>query len=60
MLVLKRKIGETVQITSEIEVRVLAVHGSTVRLGFIAPPEVRIWRKESGEGPEDVPREPAA
>ena len=46
MLVLKRKIGETVMIGDEIEVRVLGVEGEYVKLGFAAPKNVQIMRKE--------------
>lgn len=46
MLVLKRKIGETVMIGDEIEVRVLGIEGEYVKLGFVAPKNVQIMRKE--------------
>jgi carbon storage regulator len=46
MLVLTRKSGESVVISQELEVRVLAVHGSRVKLGFSGPPEIAIQRGE--------------
>ena len=46
MLVLRRKIGETVMLGDSIEVQVLAVEGDTVKLGFVAPRSVQILRKE--------------
>lgn len=46
MLVLKRKVGETIMIGDQIEVQVLAVEGETVKLGFTAPTHVQILRKE--------------
>ena len=46
MLVLSRKKGERIRIGPAIEVVVLAVHGSQVRLGFAGPPDVRILREE--------------
>ncbi len=46
MLVLSRKNGESVWISHGIEVKVLAIRGSTVKLGFSAPPEVLIRREE--------------
>lgn len=46
MLVLKRKIGETVMIGDEIEVRVLGVEGEYVKIGFSAPKNIQIMRKE--------------
>ncbi|HZR81228.1 MAG TPA: carbon storage regulator CsrA [Candidatus Binatia bacterium] len=46
MLVLTRKIGETIRIGDEITVRVLGVRGGQVSLGFVAPANVRIFREE--------------
>jgi carbon storage regulator len=46
MLVLNRRIGETVIIADDISVTVLAVKGSQVRLGLTAPPTVPIHREE--------------
>ena len=46
MLVLRRKRGETVRIGHDVEVTVLAIHGSSVRLGFRGPPDVPIHREE--------------
>ncbi len=46
MLVLSRKIGEQVVIGEAIEVVVLAIRGSHVKLGLTAPPAVPIHRRE--------------
>lgn len=50
MLILARKLDESLIIGDGIEVKVVAVQGTgdqaTVRLGVVAPQEVRIWRKE--------------
>mgnify|MGYP001156652767 CR=1 FL=1 len=46
MLVLRRKTGESVMIGDGIEVQVLGVEGDTVKLGFSAPPDIQIFRKE--------------
>lgn len=47
MLVLARGVGETVELCDGvIEVTVLSVQGSIVRLGFKAPREIPILRKE--------------
>ncbi|MBI3768961.1 MAG: carbon storage regulator CsrA [Deltaproteobacteria bacterium] len=46
MLVLTRKIGETIRIGDEVRVQVLAIRGGQVRLGLTAPPQVRIFREE--------------
>ena len=46
MLILTRRVGETIKIGSEIEVTVLEVRGRQVRIGIAAPDEVIILRKE--------------
>ncbi len=46
MLVLTRKIGETIVIADNIRVTVVDIRGSQVRLGFTAPENVRIQREE--------------
>ncbi|NNL56652.1 MAG: carbon storage regulator CsrA [Pseudomonadales bacterium] len=46
MLILTRKIGEKILIAEEIEVTVLHVSGSQVKLGIDAPSEVSIMREE--------------
>jgi carbon storage regulator len=46
MLVLSRKMNESVIIDGGIEVMVVAVHGNKVRLGFRAPADVAIHRAE--------------
>ncbi|MCS7174473.1 carbon storage regulator CsrA [Pseudothermotoga sp.] len=46
MLVLARKIGESFIIADEIEVTVLKIEGSEVKIGISAPPHVKIYRTE--------------
>jgi len=47
MLVLTRKVGTVVSIGDDIEVTLLSVNAKgEARLGFAAPREVEIWRKE--------------
>ncbi len=46
MLILTRKVGETIRIGDAVTVRVLEVRGSQVRLGIDAPSDVRIFREE--------------
>lgn len=51
MLVLSRKLGEKISIAGgEIELEVLEVTGSRVRLGISAPQEYRISRAECFSG----------
>jgi carbon storage regulator len=46
MLVLSRKLGESIVIGHGITVTVIEVHGERVRLGFTAPADVPIHREE--------------
>jgi len=46
MLILTRKSEESVVIGNNIEVKILSVRGDQVSLGFSAPREVSIYRKE--------------
>ena len=46
MLVLSRKLGESIVIGNGITVTVVEVHGDRVRLGFTAPADVPIHREE--------------
>ena len=46
MLVLSRKLGESIVIGNGITVTVVEVHGERVRLGFTAPADVPIHREE--------------
>ena len=46
MLVIRRRAGEAVLIGDEIEVTVIEVSGSRVKLGLQAPAAVQILRKE--------------
>ncbi|MGB5571306.1 MAG: carbon storage regulator CsrA [Sedimenticolaceae bacterium] len=62
MLILTRRVGETLMIGDEVTVTVLGVKGNQVRIGVNAPRDVSVHReeiyerikRENGEGePED-------
>ncbi|HRP87413.1 MAG TPA: carbon storage regulator CsrA [Gammaproteobacteria bacterium] len=46
MLILTRRVGETVVIGDEVQVTVLGVKGNQVRLGVTAPRDVSVHRQE--------------
>ncbi len=46
MLILTRKVGESVAIGDEIQVSVVEIKGSQVKLGIQAPREVSVHRQE--------------
>jgi carbon storage regulator len=46
MLVLSRRLGETLIIGDEIKITVLGISGNQVRLGIAAPKEVSVHREE--------------
>ena len=46
MLVLTRRIGETVMIGDDIAVTILSVKGEQVRIGIDAPQEIKVHRQE--------------
>ncbi len=46
MLILTRRVGETLMIGDEVTVTVLGVKGNQVRLGINAPKDVSVHREE--------------
>lgn len=46
MLVLTRKLGETIVIGDNIVIKVVDIHGKQIRLGIEAPIEISIFRGE--------------
>lgn len=46
MLILTRRVGETLMVGDEVTVTVLGVKGNQVRLGVNAPKEVAVHREE--------------
>lgn len=69
MLILTRRVGETVMIGNDVTVTILGVKGNQVRVGVNAPRDVavhreeifeRIKREEGGEGSGASPRATAA
>ena len=46
MLILTRKVGETLMIGDQVEVTILSIKGNQVRIGVNAPKEVAVHREE--------------
>ena len=46
MLILTRKIGESLLIGDDVEITVLSIRGSQVKLGVKAPKEIYVHREE--------------
>lgn len=46
MLVLSRKINESIIIGENIEIKVLSIDGDQVKLGIVAPKNVKVHRSE--------------
>ncbi|MDQ0352898.1 carbon storage regulator [Alkalibacillus filiformis] len=46
MLVLTRKQGESIQVSDDIEIKILSIDGDQIKLGIDAPKHVDIHRKE--------------
>ncbi|HQP29949.1 MAG TPA: carbon storage regulator CsrA [Deltaproteobacteria bacterium] len=46
MLILTRKIGESIAIGDDIQIHVVDIRGSQVKLGIMAPKDVEIYREE--------------
>lgn len=46
MLVLSRKVGESIVINGDVRVTIVAARGNKVRLGIVAPEYVEVHREE--------------
>ena len=58
MLILTRRVGETLSIGDNIEVTVLGVRGGQVRIGVKAPRDVAVHREEIINRSEKTSTEP--
>ncbi len=59
MLILTRKIGESIRIGDDVEITTLGIKGNQVRIGISAPKNVSVHRQEiydriQGEGPDSM------
>lgn len=60
MLVLTRKLGESIAIDDHIKIMVVQIKGKQVRLGIQAPKETKIHRQEVYESIQESNKEAAA
>ncbi len=60
MLILTRRVGETLMIGEDISVTVLGVKGNQVRIGINAPQDVAVHREEIFERIQRENMDPAA
>jgi carbon storage regulator len=53
MLVLTRKLEESIRIGDNVEVQIVGIKGNSVKLGISAPREIEVVRKELDDRPEN-------
>jgi len=46
MLVLTRKVGESIQINDDVKITIIEVKGKNIRLGIDAPKTTKVYREE--------------
>jgi carbon storage regulator len=46
MLILARRIGESIMIGDQVEISVVDIKGDQVKLGIKAPPQIKVYRRE--------------
>ena len=54
MLILGRRVNESIQIGKDVAITILDLQAGMVRLGIDAPRSTRIWRKEVWDGVVDA------
>jgi len=46
MLILTRRVGETIMVGDDVQVTVLGIKGNQIRIGINAPEEIAVHREE--------------
>lgn len=57
MLVLSRKKDESIMIGDQIELKILSIDGEQVKLGIVAPKNVKVYRSEVYKSIQDQNKE---
>lgn len=57
MLVLSRRVGESIEIGNNVTVKVVRINGDKIRIGIEAPPEINIRRSELADENDDGAKE---
>ena len=60
MLILTRKVGETVLIGENIRILVVQIRGKQIRLGIEAPPDLLVLRTQEKPDSEKKPKVPSS
>lgn len=54
MLILTRRIGESLMVGDDVKITVLGVQGNQIRIGLTAPKEVAVHREEIYKRIQDI------
>ena len=54
MLILTRRVGETLKVGDDVSVTVLGVRGSQIRIGITAPKGIGVYREEIYDKKKDI------
>lgn len=57
MLVLSRKKDESIMIGDQIELKILSIEGDQVKLGIVAPKNIKVYRSEVYESIQNQNKE---
>ena len=59
MLILTRRVGETLKVGDDVSVTVLGVRGSQIRIGITAPRGIGVYREEIYDKKKEADKETA-
>ena len=59
MLILTRRVGETLKVGDDVSVTVLGIRGSQIRIGITAPKGIGVYREEIYDKKRNSDEQPA-